>query len=131
MGLDNGIFIKNKYKELYDELGPDCWPELDHGDCKYEICYWRKCWGIRNAIMKKFHFEDGEYEFKLDKEDIPVIIKILLHFCNNDVWEDEGNPIWSYDEIIETNINYIVALKQLIKYWDKHPDLEVYFYDSY
>ena len=55
MGLDNGIIVKNKYKELLEELGPDNWGKYkSKDDDDYDLCYWRKCWGIRNAIIKKY-----------------------------------------------------------------------------
>ena len=132
MGLDNGIIVKNKYKELLEELGPDYWEDhKSKDDNDYDLCYWRKCWGIRNAIIKKFHFPETCGEYKLDLEDIPVIIKILEGFCNSNNWEEYGDSIWEYDDYIHTLIEQIVNLKIFYKYWKKHPEIEVYFYDSY
>lgn len=77
------------------------------------------------------HFPEDCGEFKLDLEDIPVIVKILEGFCNSNTWEEEGDSIWEYDDFIDTLIEQIVRLKLFYKYWEKNPDLEVLFYDSY
>ena len=132
MGLDNGIRVKGIPEEdkkkipYYNESWGDF---LEEGEI--EPIYWRKCWGIRNAIIKKFHFPETCGEYKLDLEDIPVIIKILEEFCNSNNWEEYGDSIWEYDEYIHTLIEQIVNLKIFYKYWKKHPEIEVYFYDSY
>ena len=115
-----------------EKLGPDHWEDYKpKDDNDYDLCYWRKCWGIRNAIIRKFHFSDDGGEYKLDLEDIPVIIRILEGFCNSDTWENEGDSIWEYNDYIDNLITQIVNLKLFYKYWKNHPDLEVLFYDSY
>lgn len=77
MGLDNGIILRDVNPK---DLTINKLINLDNlGDTSVEICYWRKCWGIRNAIIEKLHLNDGG-ESKLDIEDIPVIIKILFDF---------------------------------------------------
>ena len=131
MGLDNGIILKvnpenisitNKLIKLdktYDDN-----PNI-------EICYWRKCWGVRNAIVNKFHFKQEGGEHKLDIEDIPVIIKILFSFCGQTEWEEKADSIWEWEEFKDTLRQQILNLTWLYDYMLANPDVEVYFYDSY
>lgn len=128
MGLDNGIILRDVNPK---ELIVNKLVTLDNlGDTSVEICYWRKCWGIRNAIVKKLHFNDGE-ESKLDIEDIPVIIRILFDFYGQVEWEDEADSIWEWEEFKETLSQQIMNLTWLYNYMLEHSDAEVIFYDSY
>lgn len=136
MGLDNGISIRrtretNQIEEL-KVFNLDWDKELRYD---FEVTYWRKCWGLRNNILfligKRWAPEE-EYEFKLAKDDIDNIIKLLSSYdeetWDDSIWEwtseEEG---WSYSEYIKQNIEDLKLLRQLM---DKY-ELEVYFYDSY
>lgn len=134
MGLDNGIEIrKNKRTE---ELKLDAKFSVLYSDKYLEICYWRKCCGLRNCIVNyletnhKFMIDEGLW--KLDVEDINFIIETLEYFNNKRVWNEEGRSIWewkNYKKIIRRNINdlhYILA-----KMEDFPNDFEITFYDSY
>lgn len=135
IGLDNGIEVRrtqqaNKIEEL-KIFNLDYDKKLE---CDFEICYWRKCYGLRNdilCIIGKRWYPD-EYEFKLTKNDIDNIIKLLGSY-NEETWEDSiwewtsDEDGWSYSEHIKRDIENLKLLRQLM---DKY-DLEVYFYDSY
>ena len=85
MGLDNGILLKTHNKINMDdwEIIPDYitveFDEFYTNEYKdgyyYEVCYWRKYWGLRNDVMRDLGFKDkggGHYEIeKIDdlKED--------------------------------------------------------------
>lgn len=131
MGLDNGIRVK---RTEYTEAIPELKVYEDEFDLKYksdfELCYWRKCWNIRNEILSYIgkRFSD-EYQFPISIEDIDPIIQILQSY-NKDNWIDSGGCIWEYDEMRPRLMEQIDALKQLKKLMQKY-DLEVYFYDSY
>lgn len=128
MGLDNGIILRDINPK---ELVVNKLINLDNlEDTSAEICYWRKCWGIRNAIVGKLHFNDNE-ESKLDIEDIPVIIKILFDFYGQTEWEEDADSIWEWDEFKDTLRQQIFNLMWLYDYMLKHSDAEVIFYDSY
>ena len=136
MGLDNSIEVKrtletNKISEL-TIFNKDYDKELKYD---FEICYWRKCWGLRNDILfliGKRWVPEEEYEFSLTKDDVDNIIELLGSY-NEDTWEgsiwewtsDEDG--WSYSEHIKQDIESLKLLRQLM---DKY-ELEVYFYDSY
>ena len=135
MGLDNSIEIKrNVYTNSIPELRQF---ELEYDkayEYDFEICYWRKCWNIRNDILWIIGERlSDKYEYTLDKEDIDQIIKLLESY-NADNFEDSGGCIWDWDdeeypysEKIQQDIASLKVLRQLM---DKY-ELEVYFYDSY
>ena len=128
MGLDNGIILRDVNPK---ELVVNKLINLDNlENTSAEICYWRKCWGIRNAIVEKLHFNDNE-ESKLDVEDIPVIIKILFDFYGQTEWEENADSIWEWDEFKDTLRQQIFNLMWLYDYMLAHSDAEIIFYDSY
>ena len=126
MGLDSGIVFNN-------DVGIDApfWVKI--ADCNYdetEVCYWRKCWGIRNAIVNLFDGED-QYAYTLDRDAVIQIRKILKQFSNKKYWENYSHSIWSYEDMKRTLRRQRVALHWLARCMKKYPDLYVYFYDSY
>ena len=54
MGLDNGIILEIPSKELPKDF-PTKLSDFSDKTLKetgeLEVAYWRKCWGIRNAIL--------------------------------------------------------------------------------
>ena len=125
MGLDNGITVKRTAQtENISEMRLFEDDYVRKYKCDYEVCYWRKCWNIRNKIL------DVVYPWEpLSVEDIDKIIEVLKSFTT-DNWEDEGSSIWCFDNMEETlrdQINNLGVLKRLMQ---EH-ELEVYFYDSY
>jgi hypothetical protein len=127
MGLDNGIYIRN-FKEVAPSKVP-WFVMLDGGD----VCYWRKCWGIRCAIYNALHAEDNgeKYEFKVEEDDIPAIIKELEKFLDKDYWNENADSIWEYEDIRPSLIMQIKNLLWLRQYMLENPKVECYFYDSY
>lgn len=130
MGLDNGIIIKGvTRKEL---------PRFIHypSDNDYiknavEICYWRKCWDLRNAIIHTlFITEDPDKcEYKLTIKDVDFIRALLVNYLKRpNKWD---NSIWSFDEIKHSLKDQRWNLILLHFWMKRHPDKEVYFYDSY
>lgn len=128
MGLDNGICVKRNYyttniKEL--QIFEDSWDKEHKWD--FEVCYWRKCWNIRNDILWSIDSRfDDQYEFKLTSENIGNIIIILMSY-NEENW---GNSIWEFEAIKEHLQQDIKNLQILQDLMEKY-ELEVYFYDSY
>lgn len=135
MGLDNGIQIKrntstNSIPELKQfELAYDNKHQFD-----FEICYWRKCYNIRNMIMDVVESaRDNDNSDILTTTDIEKIIHGLQSF-NSANWQENGGSIWDWDDEeypYSEKIQYdIENLKKLQTLMEKY-DLEVYFYDSY
>ena len=135
MGLDNGIQIKrntstNSIPELKQfELAYDNKHQFD-----FEICYWRKCYNIRNMIMDVVESaRDNDNSDILTTTDIEKIIRGLQSF-NSANWQENGGSIWDWDdeeypysEKIQRDIENLKNLQTLMEKYD----LEVYFYDSY
>ena len=135
MGLDNGIQIKrntstNSIPELKQfELSYDNKHQFD-----FEICYWRKCYNIRNMIMDVIESaRDNDNSDILTTTDIEKIIHGLQSF-NSANWQENGGSIWDWDdeeypysEKIQRDIENLKNLQTLMEKYD----LEVYFYDSY
>ena len=135
MGLDNSIQIKrntstNSIPELKQfELAYDNKHQFD-----FEICYWRKCYNIRNMIMDVVESaRDNDNSDILTTTDIEKIIRGLQSF-NSANWQENGGSIWDWDdeeypysEKIQRDIENLKNLQTLMERYD----LEVYFYDSY
>ena len=135
MGLDNSTQIKrntstNSIPELKQfELAYDNKHQFD-----FEICYWRKCYNIRNMIMDVVESaRDNDNSDILTTTDIEKIIHGLQSF-NSANWQENGGSIWDWDdeeypysEKIQRDIENLKNLQTLMEKYD----LEVYFYDSY
>lgn len=127
MGLDNGIRIEDRDmkkspipKRLQDKYDP------------FEIAYWRKCWGVRQYMINYFMHTYGDPEnTMIDVSDLSFIIYIMEKFTKRRFWEERADSIWTYDEIKDHQKLIVKRLKWLEKYMRKHPEIEVYFYDSY
>ena len=129
IGLDNGVIVRGvKRKDLPRFIK---YPfEKDYND-GVEVCYWRKCWGLRNWFLRTAfpNRSADEWEFKCGVTEITYLWRIVIHYLENP--EDWDNSIWDFDEIKS-------ALKEQkrnlfwLRIWMKlHPDAEVIFYDSY
>ena len=110
----------------------DSWDKKREYD--FEVCYWRKCWNVRNDILWLIGGRfDEKFKFNLTTEDVNNIVKLLQSY-NSENWEESGGSIWDWDdeewpysEYIQRNIKDLMYLRVLM---DKYK-LEVYFYDSY
>lgn len=141
MGLDNGILLKTHNKIDMDdwEIMPDYTTvEFDEFYTKeykdgyyYEVCYWRKYWGLRNDVMRDLGFKDkggGRYEIE-NIDDLKTIIEdIEYYFENPDEWQC---PVWTIDEAAGNLAQTIINLSWLCKYKEQNPSARIIFYDSY
>lgn len=135
MGLDNGIILKANESE--DWMNIYC-PYYDSKDDfhheGYCIAYWRKCWGIRDAILHKLdpkHIQKDGGHYKIEYEDIGALIRALKPFLSRDYWEEKAESIWDYDEYFDNTYHILIRLEWLKDYMKEHPDVECYFYDSF
>lgn len=126
MGLDNGIIVKcDNMEEFFDNC--PSFVKTVFGD--NEICYWRKCWGLRGEILGVLHSSD--YKTKIDKEDIPAILDVIKKYLNPDYWDYNANSIWSWEDYFEHNVQQYINLSYLYDVWDDYPGMTAEFYDSY
>ena len=126
MGLDNGFILKKvdkttipkfvTYSEYEDEI---------------EVVYWRKCWGLRNAVLNVLHASSDKFEFQVEAEDIPAILRAIYPFFSEEYWEEHGESIWLFEEKIDSLVHDVIDLAWLETYLTEHPEVECYFYDSY
>ena len=133
MGLDNHIIVKydKKIKSPFWKK-METWPFC--GEKVIELCYWRKCWGLRNSIINHL-LEEGEEEDKqgiypLDASDVENIRRVVTYFLHRRRWNREGNSIWLWEEIRFTLIQHYFRLAWLERQMKKN-GLEAWFLDSY
>ena len=131
MGLDNGLCIRRNEASMsiYDKL--KCFESKSAKEYQwdFEVCYWRKCWNIRNLIFGCIGSCENDGEVPIKREDIPNIIEILKSLNSKNCY-DYGSSIWEYEDQKPHIKRQIKNLKKVYKLMGKY-DLEVYFYDSY
>ena len=135
MGLDNGIQIKrNTYTNSIPELKQFELTYDNKHQFDFEVCYWGKCYNIRDMIMNLVESaRDNDYSDLLTTTDIGKIIHGLQSFDSVN-WQEDGGSIWDWDdkeypysENVKRDIENLKILQTLMNKYD----LEVYFYDSY
>ena len=130
MGLDNNIILKVKGEFDINNLPPYVKLEADSNVGLFHVCYWRKCFGLRNKITWAIDMDPEEDSWKeLLISDINEIIDIIDGYLKNpDSW---GDSIWDFEDIMGILAQDIVNLGWLKKYLREHMEDEAYFYDSY
>ena len=134
MGLDNGIMVKNVTHPKAIAILAKWQDPWYKNEVVYEICYWRKCWNVREAILDICQESSpNDWERKLSIEEV-YEIKGYLESLNEKVWDSDslyGGSIWTWEEHESQNQKHIEALTDLIEAMQYDPDMVVYFYDSY
>ena len=131
MGLDNGIMIRRKDNLPFGvrHFDNDEWQKEPR--CDIEVAYWRKCWGVRAIILDILGVpSEGADEFKMNRCDVLAVIR-ALKALNKKNWNEGASNFWTWEECKYNHRLNIRRLKRLARIMRKHPDLEVYFYDSY
>lgn len=155
MGLDNGIRLRMS-KELAARapiwmLGYlDDIETLPNGETDGEICYWRKCWGYRGAMMDitrgRFN-ENGDT--KLTFTDCEKFLEVVEQsFDSTSDIDDNGDytePLFKFDddcysscwdarEVVVSYLRMTYHLQAICNWLRDNAspdDYELYFYDSY
>lgn len=137
MGLDNGIVVEGVPKEKIDSRYVIFENELTEDFPSFHICYWRKCWNIRQLIFDCMDIDERETndcDFILEKHELAKIVEVLIEFSELSEEEYElyyANDIWGYDTMISKTKTDIDALMWLVDLYDECPNIKVIFYDSY
>ena len=149
MGLDNGIRLRMS-KELAARapiwvLGYlDDIETLPNGETDGEICYWRKCWGYRNAMANitddRFN-DNGDTELTLaDCEAFVAAVEDSFYPFDGDEEEvmpfDRDNYSACFDarEVVVNYLRMTYHLQAICNWLRDNAgpdDYEIYFYDSY
>lgn len=131
MGLDNGITIKNVTRAQLPRFN---YPfDTDYTEGEVEVCYWRKWWSFRNAIIGCLQESDDDetYEYKLSISDVRYIRQLLINYLRHPERFNNANNYWTFDDV-KYGIRKDIRNLQLLARWMRHhPDKEVYFTDSY
>lgn len=127
MGLDNGVVLRTNLEVNYP------YKEWDWRTDKqeYDICYWRKFWGFRNAVVTEFHQTEECADIPLNAEKVGKLRCILEEFLDREFYEDNADSIWDYEEYLIHNIECCENLAWLQNFLEEHPDEKCCFYDSY
>ena len=133
LGLDNGFRISGvrNSDDIPSFVVCDDGTVYANGEVEIELVYWRKCWGLRAAVLSTLHATKDEYEVPVDVEDIPAIIRAITPFFSKEYWDEEGESIWTFEEKFPYLIQDVINLKWLESYMKDHPEVKCYFYDSY
>lgn len=129
MGLDNGVIVRGVKR---NELSPFMrYPyEKDYHE-GVEVCYWRKCWGLRGRFLREAYpnWDYEQYHFHMTEREVNILLRIIRHYLRHP--EDWDQSIWEFDEI-KPHLHRQQWNLVLLRTWmRKHPDAYVYFYDSY
>lgn len=137
MGLDNGIVLKAK-----EDIEVPTFLEVRQANYPYEpiaaipagkseeICYWRKCWGIRNEIMWDIGLDEDVYCCELTSDDVENIIIILEKYIRKDYYDEHHRSIWEWKRIVPSLMRQAEILSWANELLEEDK-IELEFYDSY
>ena len=137
IGLDNGIYVKSDKRVITREQLPNgiIYPFNKDYEGSVEIAYWRKCWGLRNDIMSIFGWwtkSPDEWQFEINTPaQVIDLIELIAQWLDKERWEDEGDSIWEYDEILPILQRDVINLAIIAGFMENNPDVYLEFYDSY
>lgn len=136
MGLDNSLVVSRPKRKRPYCFSPilSRFERCDYDGMSeevYEVFYFRKCWGIRGAILSILENQQGDITSSVLPREIPNLITILKRFNNEKYWDEWANSIWDYDDIKKNLRRYIWNLRLLRILMFFHPDYELSFEDSY
>jgi hypothetical protein len=131
MGLDNGIVLQGVKRENIKVPWFVSFPFATDFEHRLDVCYWRKCWGIRERIRNLLHMDNKVYEAPVEEDDIPALIRLLENFLDKDYWDNNAESIWEYDEYKSHLLQQIKNLLWLREFLKLNPCVKCYFYDSY
>lgn len=136
MGLDNGIIVRSTHRKLTRAMLPEelVYPWDEKFDQEgIEILYWRKNWGLRDIVVNTFPAEDDNSCYYLieTSQQVLELIRIITSFMDKEKWEEDGDSIWDYDEILPILQQNIINLAIIAAFMKNNPDVYLVFYDSY
>ena len=72
------------------------YPFKDYENDGIEILYWRKNWGLRNAVVDNFSaVDENNCYYSIDTpQQVFKLIRIIVSFMDKEKWEEDGESIW-------------------------------------
>ena len=136
MGLDNGIYVRSTHRAITRVMLPEeiTYPFERDYDNGVEILYWRKNWGLRNKVVDLLApiNENKKYDYIIDTPNqVFDLIRIIVSFMDKDKWEEDGDSIWEYDEILPILQRDVINLSIIAAFMKNNSDVYLEFYDSY
>ena len=80
--------------------------------------------------MNEFGFTDGFYCFPLTTEQIEKMQNIYNYYNSEETWQ-EADSIWNWEEVQNQFPEQNKVFEWLKSLKERHPSVEVLFYDSY
>lgn len=131
MGLDNGFRIQNINPERFKNAPPRKVQDIEETQDGYEVIYFRKCFGIRNSILQVLHAPKNGGDYNVDAEDLPAIFRKIARYLDEEYWDEHGDSIWLYEEILPRLMDTLLILGWLYGEMKNDPNITCTFYDSY
>ena len=136
MGLDNSLIVSRPKRKKPYRFSPilSRFERCDYSSASeevYEVFYFRKCWGVRRAILSVLENQKDNITNPVLPREIPNIIAVLKRFDNEKYWDEWASSIWDYDDIKKSLRRYIWNLRLLRILMFFHPDYTLEFEDSY
>ena len=106
--------------------------EVEMNKQKYTYLYGVRGKDFADADIKTQFQNKDEYKYEIIKPStVHQIIVLIAVFLDPERWENEGQSIWSADEIRDTLIQNIINLAVIEVFMIENPDVYLEFYDSY
>ena len=128
MGLDNSLIVSRPKRKKPYFFSPilsrfECCDYSNASDEEvYEVFYFRKCWGVRRAILSVLESHRDNITNPVLPREIPNIIAVLKRFDNEKYWDEWASSIWDYSDIKKNLRRYIWNLRLLRILMFFHPD---------
>ena len=135
MGLDNSLIVSRPKRKKPYCFSPilSRFERCDYSSVSkevYEVFYFRKCWGVRRAILSILESHRDNITNPVLPREIPNIIAVLKRFDNEKYWDEWASSIWDYSDMKKTLRRYIWNLRLLRILMFFHPDYTLEFEDS-
>lgn len=88
---------------------------------------------MRDVVVHTFPAEDdSDYYYLIETpQQVFELIRIIVSFMNKETWEEDGDSIWDYDEILPILQRDVMNLAIIASFMKNNPDVYLVFYDSY
>lgn len=145
MGLDNNLILRSSRLEALQSIlprnlgyDPDNIYNSSFFGWRLDILYLRKCWNIRNVVMREcfaeeekqyndnlLHGNDEYVHYIFNREKLEKFHEILEWFIYHpDNWTDEGSSIWEFEVCRPHLLNAIKIVAYCLDHKLYEPNIE-------